>query len=199
MNERLLANPQKRDIQSCPKCKKHNMSNPDMDSDADYLSYRIPLEPAHKYHTANINPLCKPCVNKIHKEIDSIMRAKVPAHTATCNHFTHATNAEPSHTEFEILVDGAIAYTGYDPRAIKQAMAVKAVKPDKFATPWIRIADIKNTGYNTISINDMPFKITHRDIRKPLMGKIISGYKAQSVNYVAALNGDKTYTIAIGV
>jgi len=173
------------------------MANPDIDTNDDSLSYRIPLVSTHKYHTANINALCNTCVSKIHKEIDAILKSKNLQHDPPCNHYPRPTYSE--YAEFEIVVDGVVTYEGRDPKAIKQAMAVKAVKPDTFATPWIRIADVKQVGNGNITINGEPYKVTHRNIKKPLVSKVINGYKTQAIDYVASLNGDKTYTIAIGV
>jgi hypothetical protein len=129
--------------------------------------------------------------------MDSILKSKNLQHDPPCNHYPRPTYDD--YAEFEIVVDGVVTYTGREHKAIKQAMAVKAVKPDTFATPWLRVADIKQMGYNTVSINGEPYKVTHRDIKKPLVGRVIKGLSTKAVKYVAALNPDKTYTIAIGV
>lgn len=190
---RALVCPAQRDTDKCPKCGQYNQSNPHIDTDAEHLSYRIPLEPKHQYHTVNINALCKVCVDKLHNEIDTALFGKL-TDKPKYQSFSKSGKSDLVTLEFEILVDGQSAYKGYDPKRIKPSMACKHAKPDKYATPWLSIADIKATGNERYIINDCPYKVTARDVKKTAMPKLINGLQAQGIDYAVSVDDGK-YTI----
>ncbi len=189
----------------CPICKKHNMANPNLELTS-YLpnyDYFIPLEPKHKYRTANIEPLCKICVDKLHKQIDNALDGKLdnPV-TYGGSLYTGNGKIENLECEFELLIDGISVYKGYDYKVIKPLMANRKPKTDKYATSWLSIADIQQPikGSSNVLINGNAYKVTYREAKPSDMPKIINGLKAINIEYVISATtnykGNKRYIVA---
>jgi hypothetical protein len=199
-NVLLLDDISERDYAACPKCHQFNMSNPDMDVYSDTFKYPIPLVAKHKYRGANINALCQTCVDKLHKDIDNALDGPLDKPATYGGIYHHNGKSENLDQEFEILIDGKSVYTGYDYRMIKQVMG-KASKPDKYATSWLSIADIKHVEHSWPQqwlINDnlyqrLDYRSSHTydGISAADMPKVIAGLKAQGKEYIVNLIQDK--------
>jgi hypothetical protein len=197
-NVLLLADISERDYKPCPKCKQFNMSNPDIAINDRTLQYPIPLVPMHKYRGANINALCQTCIDKLHKEIDNALDGPLDKPVTYGGYYHYNGRGENLDQEFEILIDGKSVYKGYDYRMIKQVMG-KAAKPDKYATSWLSIADIRKidsidyrqswliNGNTYSKLSDHPYD----GYTVSNMPKVIAGLKAQGKEYVVNLIQDK--------
>ncbi len=187
----LLA-PINQDCKICPLCHQYNIANYNMESVE--LNYHIPLVAPHKYRGANLYALCQKCVDKLHKQIDDALDGALERPSQYGGNYHHNGKCENLDCEFEILIDGKSVYKGYDYKMIKVVMGKTKQTRDKYVTPWLAIADIKQIGYSRWKINGNIYDLMSQcgiGYATTEIQRVIKGLQAQNKEYVIARS---TYT-----